>query len=68
MKRSFSKNIEHETLKNSNYRRVLYTTKTRESYTQLVLMSLQPGEEIGNEIHNNTTQFIRVEAGKAGRS
>lgn len=53
-------NIEKETLDNSDYRRVLYTGR----YTQLVVMSIQPGEEIGNEIHG-LDQFIRVEQGSA---
>ena len=53
-------NIEEETRKNEDYRRVLYTGR----YTQLVVMSLQPGVEIGNEIHG-LDQFIRVEEGEA---
>jgi mannose-6-phosphate isomerase-like protein (cupin superfamily) len=53
-------NIEKITLKNSYYRRVLYTN----SKQQLVVMSLLPGEEIGMEKHPKTSQFIRVEAGK----
>jgi mannose-6-phosphate isomerase-like protein (cupin superfamily) len=55
----YKTNIEKKTLKNNNYRKVLYTT----SNLQLVLMSLKPGEEIGIEKHKGTTQFIRVEAG-----
>lgn len=58
---SFRVNLEKETLKNRNYRRVLYTTST----TQLVLMRLLPGESIGIETHPETTQFIRVEGGQA---
>lgn len=53
-------NIEKETLENTDYRRVLYTAQN----CQLVLMSLKPGEEIGEEIHE-LDQFIRVEAGNA---
>lgn len=53
-------NIEKETLENTDYRRVLYTGH----YTQLVLMNLQPGEEIGNEVHG-LDQFIRNEQGEA---
>jgi mannose-6-phosphate isomerase-like protein (cupin superfamily) len=53
-------NIEDETIKNSDYRRVLYTGR----YSQLVVMSLEPGEEIGNEQHG-LDQFIRIEQGKA---
>ena|SRR3989344_3294794 len=52
-------NIEQETLNNSNFRRVLYTTKN----SQLVLMSLKPKEEIGSEVHQ-LDQFIRVEKGQ----
>lgn len=54
-------NIETETLQNSYFRKVLYTGK----YSQLVVMSLLPGEEIGNEIHENVDQFFRIEQGKA---
>ena len=53
-------NIEEATLENENYRKVLYTTKN----SQLVLMTIQPGDEIGEEIHE-LDQFIRLEAGKA---
>mgnify|MGYP001578261273 FL=1 len=53
-------NIEKETLENTDYRRVLYTAQN----CQLVLMSLKPGEEIGEEIHE-LDQFIRVEVGNA---
>lgn len=52
-------NIERETLNNDNYRKVLYTT----GQEQLVLMSLKPNEEIGEEVHEDTTQFIRIESG-----
>ena len=52
-------NIERDTLENSDYRRVLYTGP----HTQLVLMTLQPGEQIGQETHAEHDQFIRVEAG-----
>lgn len=53
-------NIEKETLKNNNYRKVVYTT----SNMQLVLMNLEPREEIGMEKHLDTSQFIRVEGGR----
>ena len=53
-------NIEKETLENENYRKVLYTA----SKSQLVLMCIQPGDEIGTEIHE-LDQFIRLEAGAA---
>ena len=53
-------NIERATLENQDYRRVLFTGRN----TQLVLMTLRPGEEIGLEKHAEHDQFIRVEAGK----
>lgn len=52
-------NIENDTLENTDYRRVLYTGRNM----QVVLMTLQPGEEIGLETHDEHDQFIRVEAG-----
>jgi len=52
--------IEDLTEENADFRRVLYTGK----HMQLVLMALQPGEEIGEETHATTDQFIRVENGK----
>lgn len=51
--------IERDTLENTDYRRVLFTGRN----TQLVLMTLQPGEEIGLETHEEHDQFIRVESG-----
>ena len=51
--------IERETRKNADFRRVLYTGK----HSQLVLMSLKPGEEIGEETHEDVDQFFRFEAG-----
>jgi mannose-6-phosphate isomerase-like protein (cupin superfamily) len=53
-------NIESLTEKNPNFRKVIFTGKL-----QLVLMSLKPGEEIGEEIHKTTDQFFRVEQGVA---
>jgi mannose-6-phosphate isomerase-like protein (cupin superfamily) len=53
-------NVEKETLKNTDFRRVLYTAK----HSQLVLMNLKPGEEIGEEIHNHLDQFFRFEEGE----
>jgi mannose-6-phosphate isomerase-like protein (cupin superfamily) len=53
-------NIEKETLENENFRKVLYTSK----YSQLVLMSLKPKEEIGMEIHPDNDQFFRIEKGQ----
>lgn len=52
-------NIEQATLENTDYRRVLYTAK----HSQLVLMNLRPGEEIGEEVHH-LDQFIRFEEGQ----
>jgi mannose-6-phosphate isomerase-like protein (cupin superfamily) len=53
--------IEKETGKNSYFRRVLFTGK----HSQLVVMCLQPLEEIGDEVHANVDQFFRVERGEA---
>lgn len=52
-------NLEQETVNNAYFRRVLYTGK----YSQLVLMSLAPGEEIGMEVHQTVDQFFRFDAG-----
>lgn len=52
--------IEKETRKNTDFRRVLYTGK----HSQLVLMSLKPGEEIGEETHDTVDQFFRFEEGE----
>lgn len=57
--KGFVANIENATLENSDYRRVLFTGQN----TQLVLMSVAPGEEIGLETHAEHDQFIRVESG-----
>lgn len=54
-------NIEKETEENSSYRKVLFTGE----YSQLVLMSIKPGEEIGKEVHEGHDQFFRIEAGEA---
>lgn len=51
--------IEQKTLGNENFREVLFTAP----HSQLVVMTLQPGEEIGMETHDDIDQFIRVEAG-----
>lgn len=58
-KKGYIKNIEEETLANSSFRKVVYTG----NYTQLVFMTLKPGEEIGNEVHGND-QFFRIEEGE----
>jgi mannose-6-phosphate isomerase-like protein (cupin superfamily) len=57
----FFGSIEELTLKNDYFRHVLFTGK----YCQLVVMCLQPGEEIGNEVHANVDQFFRIEKGQA---
>jgi len=54
-------NIERETEENTSYRKVLFTGE----YSQLVLMSLKPGEEIGKEVHEGHDQFFRIETGEA---
>jgi len=53
--------IEKLTEKNNYFRQVLFTGK----HTQLVVMCLQKGEEIGNEVHEKVDQFFRIEAGEA---
>lgn len=58
--KGFWTNIEEQTLQNNNFRQVLYTGK----HTQLVLMTIQPGEEIGEEIHAENDQFFRFEEGE----
>jgi len=58
--KGFIDDIEKRTEDNRDFRRVLYTGK----HMQLVLMSLQPGEDIGEEIHDEVDQFFRVERGK----
>ncbi len=53
-------NIEKAAKENNNFRQVLYTAKN----SQLVLMSLKPGEEIGEEVHTDVDQFFRIDAGE----
>ena len=60
MKKGFSANLEEETRKNTDFRRVLYTGK----FSQLVLMCLKPKEEIGEETHDDVDQFFRFEEGE----
>lgn len=55
----FVTNIEQRALKNDNFRDVIFTDKR----SQLVLMSLLPGEDIGEEVHVDVDQFLRVEKG-----
>lgn len=57
----YSADIEKATTKNNYFRKVLFTGK----HAQLVVMSLQAGEEIGNEVHEKVDQFFRIEEGKA---
>ena len=53
--------IENATLNNPFFRKVLFTGQ----HSQLVVMCLQPGEEIGDEVHHDTDQFFRIEEGEA---
>lgn len=57
----FVGNIEEQTLANENFRQVLFTG----THAQLVVMCLQPGEEIGMEVHDTVDQFFRIEKGEA---
>jgi mannose-6-phosphate isomerase-like protein (cupin superfamily) len=58
--KGFNANIEELTLQNNNFRQVLYTGHN----TQLVLMSLEPNEDIGVEVHEENDQFFRFESGE----
>jgi nicotinamidase/pyrazinamidase len=58
--KGFVDDIEELTGKNDDFRRVLYTGK----HLQLVLMCLEPGEEIGEEVHEDRDQFFRIEEGE----
>ena len=58
--KGFIADIEDQTEENRDFRRVVYTGP----HMQLVLMSLAPGEELGEEVHETTDQFFRVEEGK----
>ena len=53
-------NIEEIAKENNNFRQVLYTGK----HSQLVVMSLKPGEEIGAEVHPDVDQFFRIDEGE----
>ena len=57
--KGFHSDIEKDTLANDAFRKVVYTAKQ----LQLVLMTLQPGEEIGAEVHTENDQFFRFEGG-----
>ena len=59
MKRGYCENIERQTLENEDFRRVLYTGH----HLQLVLLTLRPGAELGEEVHEGTDQFFRIEQG-----
>lgn len=58
--KGFVNDIEDMTEQNSDFRRVLYTGKQ----LQLVLMAIEPGEDIGEEVHPDRDQFFRIEDGK----
>lgn len=58
MKKGYVTNIEEATLTNTDFRRVVYTG----AHSQLVLMSIMPGDDIGQETHT-LDQFIRIEQG-----
>ena len=58
--KGFVGDIQDQAEGNSDFRRVIYTGKN----IQLVLMSLKPGEDIGEEVHKNRDQFFRIEKGK----
>ncbi|MFA6530094.1 MAG: cupin domain-containing protein [Candidatus Micrarchaeia archaeon] len=59
-KKGYAANLEKQTKDNNDFRRVLYTGKN----SQLVLMCLNPGEEIGEEVHSHIDQFFRFETGE----
>jgi len=58
--KGYCDNIEKRTIENNDFRQVLYTGHN----LQLVLMTLQPGEEIGEEVHADRDQFFRFEEGE----
>jgi mannose-6-phosphate isomerase-like protein (cupin superfamily) len=58
--KGYVEDIEAVTERNNDFRRVVYTGP----HVQLVVMSLQPGEEIGEEVHEDTDQFFRIEVGR----
>lgn len=58
--RGFVTNIEKDALNNDFFRQVIFTSH----HSQLVLMALKPGEEIGEEVHDALDQFFRIEKGK----
>jgi mannose-6-phosphate isomerase-like protein (cupin superfamily) len=52
--------IEKHALENTYFRQVLFTAH----HSQLVVMCLRPGEDIGDEVHSNVDQFFRIEQGE----
>lgn len=56
----YVENIEEKSIENTDFRKVLFTGR----HLQLVVMCLKPNEEIGVEVHSDTDQFLRVEAGQ----
>lgn len=58
--KGYCDNIEQRTVENDNFRQVLYTGK----HLQLVVMTLPPGCDIGEEVHDDRDQFFRFEEGK----
>ena len=59
VQKPFTENIEQLTVENEDFRRVLYTGQ----HSQVVLMSIEPGDDIGEEIHH-VDQFLRFEKGE----
>lgn len=57
--KGFVADIEEKTIQNPNFRAVLYTA----AHAQIVVMTLKPSEDIGEEIHDGTDQFFRIEEG-----
>ena len=53
--------IEHATLENTTFRTVIFTGE----HTQLTVMSIEPGDDIGREVHHDHDQFLRIEQGSA---
>lgn len=58
--KGYCDDIEKRTVENEDFRRVLYTGH----HLQLVVMTLQPGDEIGEEVHTDRDQFFRIEEGE----
>lgn len=62
MENNFVLDLEQVTINNDNYRRVIYTYPNKS--LQLVVMSIEPGEYIGKEVHHDVNQFIKIEQGE----